>query len=832
MRGVAALPEVMIRLGRAFAPHRGEGPPSGTQRPGPFAKRWTCFAGIAAVLLGLMAVLVLLGWATGVPRLTSPTSQWPGMDGTTALGLFLVAVALWLRAYDGATDMARRFASALAGLVTILGFLALVQYLYGTDLHANNVLFSRSSGRMAPSEAIGLVLAGGGLLLVDTETRLGRRPTEFLALVLAGIALPPLVAFLYGTLPREDTEISGLSTIAFMLLAAGLLFTRPRRGLTAVVTGPSLGGIAARRLLPLVITLPVVLGGLLLVAASTHILASDWVAPMFASLVVLLFAAIAFATALSFHHSDADRRRAEGRLFAQNAATRALIERGTVNEAIPVILSSFGESLGWDVGLLWRVDREAHVLRCTEVWHRADIDVSTFEARARELVFAPGVATPGQVWMTGEPAWVPDVPRFPSFLAAQAERHGLHAALAFPIKNRSEITGVMEFFSRDIRDLDADLVAASSVLGSQVGEAIERKHSEERLRASEDRFRAVAETATDAMVSVDTHGVITYINPAAERMFGVVASEKLGKPIASLLPDLLVDASFEARRTEEMTARRADGARFPVEASFATWTSSDGVQFVTAIIRDISARKRAEEAVRAARDAAEVSNRELEAFSYSVSHDLQAPLTRIDNFSKAVLEEAGERLDDKSRDYILRTRAAAQRMSRLVDELLELSRASRAELAVQRVDISALARAVASDLRARQPERAVDVMVQEGMAACGDPGLLRGVLENLISNAWKFTSKQQGARIEIGSRYENGATVFLVRDNGAGFDPAYAHLLFAPFQRLHKESEFPGTGVGLAVVQRIIHRHGGRVWADGALDRGATFSFTLPEPVS
>jgi PAS domain S-box-containing protein len=807
-------------------------PSSAPPRRGPIAMRFSSFAGVTATLAAVIAVLVLIGWATGVHTLTSPSSRWPGMDGTTALGLLLASVALWVRSYDGGTAWARRGASSLAGLVTLVGVLALVEYLFGVGLGASTLLFSRTSGRMAASEAIDLVLAGGALLLIDTETRLGRRPTELLALLLGAITLPTFVAFLYGALPRAGTEISGLSTIAFLLLAAGLLFARPRRGLTAVVTGPSMGGIAARRLLPLMITLPIVLGGILLAVASNRLPSDDWVTPMLASLVALSFAAIGVATSLSFHRSDADRRRLEGRLSAQNAATRALIERGTVTDAIPMILSSFGESVGWDVGLLWRVDREAHVLRCTEVWHRPEIDVSTFETRARELVFAPGVGTPGQVWMTGEPAWVPDVPRFPSFLAKQAERHGLHASLAFPIRNRTEITGVMEFFTRDIRDLDADLVAASSVLGSQVGEAIERKHSEELLRASEDRFRAVAETATDAMVSVDTHGAITYLNAAAERMFGVVATVVLGKPIASLLPELHVDPSFEARKMAEMTARRADGTRFPVEASFATWTSSDQFQFVTAILRDISARRRAEEALRSARDAAEASNRELEAFSYSVSHDLQAPLTRIDNLSKSVLDEAGDRLDDKSRDYILRVRAAAQRTGRLVDELLELSRASRAEIMVQPVDISALARAVTSDLRARQPERNVTIAVQERMSCCGDPGLLRGALENLIGNAWKFTSKRPDALIEVGCREQNGATIFFVRDNGAGFDPAYAHLLFAPFQRLHKESEFPGTGVGLSVVQRIVHRHGGRLWADGAVDRGATFSFTIPEPVS
>jgi PAS domain S-box-containing protein len=819
-------------LTRAIAPlrrHPRTGRPADApRRPSLLAKRFSSFSGIVATLVAIMALLVLVGWATGVRGLTSLSPQWPRMDVTAALGLCFAALALWLRSHDDHVGWARRVASLSAGLVLVIGVLGLTQQLYGTDLRATGILFS---GRMAPSEAIDFLLTGGALLLIDTETRLGRRPTELLALLLGGLTLPILVGFLYGALPGAATKISGLSAVLFMLLAAGLLFARPHRGLTAVLTGPSMGGTAAQRLLPLMIALPVVLGGVLLVAAESRVLADLWITPMFASLSALMFAAIGVATAVSFHRADADRRRTEARLSAQNAATRALIERSTVTEAIPAILSSFGENVGWDVGVLWRVDREAHVLRCTELWHRADIDVSAFEARARKLVFAPGVGTPGQVWLTGEPAWVPDVPRFPSFLAKEAERHGLHASLAFAIRNRTEVTGVMEFFTRDIRDLDADLVAASSVLGSQVGEAIERKHSEERLRASEDRFRAVAETASDAMVSVDTHGIITYVNAAAERMFGVVGYEQLGKPIASLLPELEVDSSLQGRRMAEMTARRAEGTRFPVEASFTTWTSSDSGQFMTAIIRDISARRRAEQALRTARDAAEASNRELEAFSYSVSHDLQAPLTRIDNLSHSVLEEAGERLDDRSRDYILRVRAAAQRTSRLVDELLELSRASRAELHVEHVDMSALARAVASDLRARQPERTVEIIVHDRMSASGDPGLLRGVLENLIGNASKFTSRRPDALIEVGSRQEKGATVFFVRDNGAGFDPAYAHLLFAPFQRLHKESDFPGTGIGLAVVQRIVRRHGGRVWADGSLDQGATFSFTIPEAV-
>jgi signal transduction histidine kinase len=249
---------------------------------------------------------------------------------------------------------------------------------------------------------------------------------------------------------------------------------------------------------------------------------------------------------------------------------------------------------------------------------------------------------------------------------------------------------------------------------------------------------------------------------------------------------------------------------------------------LTAIIRDISARKRDEEAVRKARDTAEASNRELEAFSYSVSHDLRKPLRAIEGFSRALLEEFATRLDDRGRDYVTRVVAGAERMSQLMDDLLELSRAGRVNLQIQPVDLSALAHEIEAELRRRDPDRQVEVEIEDGLLARGDEPLLRAVLQNLLENAWKFTSRRELAHIAFGARAgADGTTCFFVRDDGAGFDPAYARDLFRPFERLHKESDFPGTGVGLAIVQRIVRRHGGRAWAESEPDRGATFYFTL-----
>src|SRR6266849_6822793 len=218
---------------------------------------------------------------------------------------------------------------------------------------------------------------------------------------------------------------------------------------------------------------------------------------------------------------------------------------------------------------------------------------------------------------------------------------------------------------------------------------------------------------------------------------------------------------------------------------------------------------------------------ELEAFSYTVAHDLRAPLARIDGFSQALLELQNDRLDDEGRRYLHRVRAGTQRICRLVDDLLMLSQVSRMEMRRERVDLSAMARSIVADLRQREPDREVEFIVHPSLSVLGDADLLNSALFNLFDNSWKFTGKHQAARIEFGEVEKDGELVFFVRDDGAGFDMASSDRLFQAFQRLHSSSEFAGSGVGLATVARIVKRHGGRLWAEGALERGATFYFSL-----
>jgi signal transduction histidine kinase len=236
---------------------------------------------------------------------------------------------------------------------------------------------------------------------------------------------------------------------------------------------------------------------------------------------------------------------------------------------------------------------------------------------------------------------------------------------------------------------------------------------------------------------------------------------------------------------------------------------------------------RAKNELRTANASLETANKELEAFSYSVSHDLRAPLRAINGFTNIVLDEGSEQLDEKGKEMLSRVQNACHRMGQLIDDLLNLSKVSRGELIREDVDLVPIARSILADLQKIQPQRQVNIRIGEKLTANGDPRLLRVALENLLGNAWKFTSKHADASIEFASERREEEQVFFVRDNGAGFDMAHAEKLFGAFQRLHAMEDFPGTGVGLATVQRIINRHGGRIWAQSAPEQGATFYFTL-----
>jgi PAS domain S-box-containing protein len=377
----------------------------------------------------------------------------------------------------------------------------------------------------------------------------------------------------------------------------------------------------------------------------------------------------------------------------------------------------------------------------------------------------------------------------------------------------------------------------------------ERKRFEQALRESEERFRSFVENANDIVYTLSPEGVITYASPNWKEILGHDLTEVLGKSYTIFVHPEDLPRTGEVLAHALATGEKINGIEYRVQHKDGTWrwhASNSSIihdaegkaAFYLGIGRDITDRKKAEDEIRKLNDELErrviertaqleAANKELEAFSYSVSHDLRAPLRAIDGWSLALYEDYADQLDAQAQTYINRVRSEAQRMGRLIDDVLQLSRLMRFDLQVEKVNLSKMAHMIVNRLRESEPERPVEFVIQEGLSAIGDPRLLDVALFNLLSNAFKFTGRKPEARIEFGQATFQDENIFFVCDNGVGFDMAYATKLFGAFQRMHKPSEFPGTGIGLATVQRIIHRHKGRVWAEAKVDQGATFYFTV-----
>ena len=362
------------------------------------------------------------------------------------------------------------------------------------------------------------------------------------------------------------------------------------------------------------------------------------------------------------------------------------------------------------------------------------------------------------------------------------------------------------------------------------------------LKKSEEKFRTLADFTYDWEYWIDPNRRMVYISPSCERITGFPPAEFHNNPKfmdTIIHPD---DRRVFAKHIELFFLGAKHNESCEIEfriidkkgdikwiAHSCTTIMGDGGEYLgrRGSNRDITERKMAENVIQQRTIELEAMNRELESFSYSVSHDLRAPLRTIDGFSLALLEDYSGKVDETGMDHLRRVRAATLRMAQLIDDLLKLSRVSRGELKIERADLGALARSVENELKKSEPKRKVDLVLGTDLVADGDARLLHLVMENLLSNAWKFTGKHPKATVTIGKLEKAGEIVFFVRDDGAGFDMAYVGKLFGPFQRLHSTEEFPGSGIGLATVQRIVHRHGGRIWAEGAVEKGATFWFTL-----
>ena len=371
----------------------------------------------------------------------------------------------------------------------------------------------------------------------------------------------------------------------------------------------------------------------------------------------------------------------------------------------------------------------------------------------------------------------------------------------------------------------------------------DRRVAEDALRAAEEYARLIVDLAYSAFVAIDDHGVITGWNRQSEITFGWSREEAIGRELAdTIIPAQHRDAHRRGmkhylatgegpvlNRVVELTALRRDGTEFPVELTISPLRLGGKAVF-TAFVRDITDRKEAEESIKRSAAALEAANAELESFSYSVSHDLRAPLRAIDGYAQALLEDHASRLDAEGQRLLGVVRENAQRMGQLIDGLLRFARFGRQAMTMMAIDMTALAQVVVEELQQVGEGPPAPVTIEPLPPAVGDKTLIRQVLANLVGNAIKFSRGRPAPEVRVGGRPDGDEVIYFVRDNGVGFDMQYADKLFQVFGRLHRAEEFEGTGVGLALAQRIVHRHGGRVWAESVPGEGATFYFTLARP--
>ena len=466
---------------------------------------------------------------------------------------------------------------------------------------------------------------------------------------------------------------------------------------------------------------------------------------------------------------------------------------------------------------------------------------------ANGLPIGEGVGSCGTAAHRKRRVIVPDIGNSPNFqgeVVAVTRRNNILSCWSQPIiTSNGELLGTIANYGSRVGEPDEQNLAVLEWSARIAAIAIERKRAAEALRESEEKFSKAFHASPDIIIISRTrdHRFVE-VNDSFIRLTGFSRTELLGNlSVEYRLLGNLPDRDRIVKLLQEPGSTRNQEANFRNnKGDIRTLLfSSEPINFggepcKITIAKDITEIKRTEDELKKAMAGLEKSsaqleatNRELETFSYSVSHDLRTPLRSIDGFSQALLEDHKDKLNEQGQDYLNRLRLASQKMGALIDGLLKLSRLTRSEMHQETVDLGALAQEIVLSLQETHPDHKVEFSACGDLTARGDPQLLRVLLQNLIDNAWKFSSKKQLARIEFGTVSKNGKTEFFIRDNGVGFDIAYASKLFGAFQRLHSADEFPGTGIGLATVKRIINRHGGTIRAEGEVGKGATFYFTL-----
>jgi PAS domain S-box-containing protein len=756
----------------------------------------------------MIGAVVLLGWLADWEVCKQVLPGVVAMNPVTAVCFMLSGVSLWLLGRGEAASIGGpklRVIRACAIIVGLVGLVKLGGDLVGWDSPVDQFLFPgklavsavNGPNRMAPNTALNFLLIGLALLSLDVRTWKGRYPAQFLSLVVGALALLALTGYIFGvTVFYRFINLRPMAphtAVSFLILALALLGARPGQGLTRVLFSDTAGGAMLRRLLPTALLLPLALG---LVWRSAE--RAGYFGPGFGLPLTVVSSVGIFAVVLYFNANWLDRFERECR--EAGAALRQSAEQfqALYNQA-----------------------------PCG--YHSLDADGKIVAMNDTELA-----------WLGYRREEIVGHKRLADFLTPQSRE--LFNTVFPKLKQRGEVKDVEYEYVRRDGSIMPVLLNATVVADGPDGTFQTRASVFDiraRKLAEEERNRFFT-LSLDLFCIAGFDGYFKRLNKAWEKTLGYTNEELLAVPYLDFVhPDDRPKTNNEAEKNSQGINAISFANRYRCKDGsyrWLLWNATPVVEqgLIYAVARDITEQKRVDDSIKQLNEdlrertaQLETLNQELEAFSYSVSHDLRAPVRHISGFVDLLgKQDIGD--DPKTQRYLRFIAESARHMGLLVDDLLSFSRMARAEMTLGRVQLAELAEEVRSQLAGSYANRAVDWRIGDLPEVCGDAAMLRLVFVNLLANAIKYTGKQPAAKIEIGSAADGDEEVVYVRDNGVGFDMKYVDKLFGVFQRLHRSEDFEGTGIGLANVRRIIHRHGGRTWAEGAVDRGATIYFSLP----
>jgi PAS domain S-box-containing protein len=807
----------------------------------PRLRRNRTSAQLASAIVCVIGCLGLLGWVLSMQFLRSVAPGLAVMKPNVALGLTLCGAALSLLSRKSNPKWARQLATSMSILVISLGALSLAEYVFNWDFGIDQRLLhdvpgtagTSHPGRLAPATALCFVLMGSALfaasLSIPTRLRLplvaGLSATLMLigALALAGFVLETLLGPSWNYMGMTISDV--LSAMGFMFLGSGLLtLVRSQGALTWLLDRLTTAGFA--------------IGILLMVEAAAvafnftkrMLETSNWVTHRQEVL-----------KEIQQVMTGIEELASGERVYIIVGDEPLLKDRQSTKAAVYQNVRNVRKLTADNPNQQRNLDRLEPLIAQRINWEDQMITVRReqgLSAAAQQLAGGPGLKLSDEIFRVSK------------------EIEDEEYRLLGTDRTKAEVASTMTFLLLPVGVFLSLTILSLGVffLNAGVGE---RAQAETALRESEAQLHTVVENLDEGVVVSDLNGQLLQWNRAALKLHGYSDSDQGRRRFTELIDTFELSTLHGAQvpveqwplarilRGEklhdlELRVRRvgSDWQRIFHYGGTLVHDANNQPLMAIVTIADITEGKRVEQEIRqlnaeleehvVKRTAQlEAANKELEAFSYSVSHDLRSPLRTLDGFSQAVLEDYGAQLPEEGRRYLQTIREGAQRMGVLIDDLLTFSRLSRLPLHKQTVETARLVRDSLDELDSEKRGRKIDIRLSELPSCHGDPALLKQVWINLLSNALKYTRNREAATVEIGCARDNGEAVYFVRDNGTGFDMKYAHKLFGVFQRLHRADEFEGTGVGLAIIQRIIHRHGGRIWAEAAIDRGATFHFTL-----